>query len=52
MTYCYRDLAQDVLGNSSALLNNFLIELIQRCVHQFHADPNITLKKPKKMIDH
>lgn len=44
-TYCYCDLAQDVLRDGFAFLNNLLVELIQRRVHQFHTDPNITLKK-------
>lgn len=47
-TYCYCDLAQDVLRYGSTLIDNSLIELIQRSVHQLHADPNITLTTQKK----
>lgn len=44
-TYSYCDFSQDVLGDGLSFFNNFLVELIQRSVHQLHADPNITLTK-------
>lgn len=43
-TYCYCDLPQDVLLDGFALLDDLLVEFIQRRVHQFHADPNISLE--------
>lgn len=42
-TYRDGDLAQDVLWDVYVLLMHLLIELIQRGVHQLHADPHITL---------
>lgn len=37
------DLPQNVLGDGQALLDHLLVELVQRGVHQLHADPHIAL---------
>ena len=42
-THRHGHLAQDVLGDSKILLHHLLVELIQRSIHQLHADPHVTL---------
>lgn len=48
-TYCYCDLPQDVLLDGFALLDDLLVEFIQRRVHQFHADPNVPLEAQRQI---
>lgn len=43
-TYRNSDFAQDVLRDGHALFDHLFIKLIERRVHQLHADPHVTLE--------
>ena len=42
-TYRHSNLPQNVLWNRHVFIKNLTVELVQGCVHEFHADPHISL---------